>query len=163
MAKNTFPTNIEVYLVRQPDENLTYLHVPGNVVFNYHGGVLKSLSEDSETLDLMDEMVLGLKELKSDKIKLVPVSRNTIIHLRELGGKVGKLYLSSQNQVAKLDPKKKEQLRKAQLHFQGKGRQLMDIIERDLEKERKTKEICEKITDSNLDEIVDSVLAKKGY
>ncbi len=158
--KNSIPSRIDVYLVNHPKEDWTYLHVPGSVVFNYQDGILKSLSDDQETLDIMDQMVLELKRENSRNIKLVSVTAQQVAFLRDLGGKVRKLYSSSQTKVAQLDLKKKETLRKAWLQFKGKGRDLMDIIERDLEKE---KTALDNLTDSKIDEIVDDVIAKKEY
>lgn len=145
--KNLMPSRIEAYLVNHPAENWTYLHVPGSVVFNYQDGILKSLSDEEEALDHMDQMVLELKRQKSDQIKLVPITTQTVAHLRELGGKVRKLYESSQSKAAQLDASKKIQLRQAQLKFQSKGRKLMDLIERDLEIDKRALENFDKLTE----------------
>lgn len=155
--------NLELYLVRQDAENMTYLSLPGYVVFNYHKGIITSLSEDAEALDLMDSMILALKEQKSEEIKLVLVNKETIVRLRDLGRKVRKLYDSSQKKSTKLDTKKKERSIKSQLRFRKTGRDLMDFIERDLERERAALEKFDKLTDSKIDELVDDVVRKKDY
>ena len=155
--------NIELYLVRQDDENRTYLTLQGNVVFNYHKGILTSLSEDAETLELMDSMILDLKEQKSKEIKLVLVNEETVVHLRDLGRKVRKLYDSSEKKSTKLDTRKKELLIKSQQRFRKTGRALMDFIKRDLERERAALEKFDKLTDSKIDEIVDNVVSRKDY
>ena len=155
--------NIEIYLVRQGDEDRSYLYISGSLVLNYQKDVLESLSEDSETLELMDSLVFGLKEQNSDQIKLVPVNTKKICYILELGRKVRRLYESSQKITAQRDPKKKEQLKKTHFKFQRAGRDLMDIIKRDIEKEGRALENFDKMTDSEIIEFVDETIAKKDY
>ena len=141
MKKKIQENIIELYLVRQDRENITYLHLPGNVVFYYDNRTLLDLSQDEGDLEVMDAMVLALKEQNSGDIKLVPVSKQTIIHLLDLGRKIKKLYVSSKKKSVELaDQKKKEQLRKVNIKFQNSGRRLLDIIERDLAQERRALE-----------------------
>ena len=157
--------NIDSYLIRNDKENTIYLYVPGSVVFNYFNGTLTDLSEDLEELELIDSIVLDLKDQKLDSLKLVQVRKETIVSLLDKGKKLKKLYSSLKNNSVKLVANdKKKKIVKLENRFRDSGKKLLDIIERDLLDLAKEEEALERFDKMEFsDEYFEKLVSRRNH